>query len=139
MADPEGRVSRTSYFAQGSFGSIPRRQQWTLGDENTKTFSPVNRYRWAQNLASALEWGATHKKHISEVVYFLLRFCMSMYNTFTRRRRQAPCLFSRHLVAPLKSQDYCILRMVESGITDELDRNLDADGGVLLIILQTSQ
>lgn len=42
-----------------------RPSPWVLGQEDAKMLTPINVERWPQNLASALEWGAAHNKHIS--------------------------------------------------------------------------
>jgi hypothetical protein len=42
-----------------------REEPWHLGSEDGKILTPVNEQRWALNLASALEWGKSKRKHIS--------------------------------------------------------------------------
>ena len=42
-----------------------REVPWVLGSKDGKMLTPINQQRWDQNLASALEWGATNNQHIS--------------------------------------------------------------------------
>jgi hypothetical protein len=42
-----------------------REVPWVLGSRDGKMLTPINQQRWDQNLASALEWGASNDRHIS--------------------------------------------------------------------------